>query len=58
MVKEYANDEGLGEEFGNLCEEGDVVPKKLIETPRIRDVEKMKKVLNWTSNLLFISRST
>ncbi|KAH0692342.1 hypothetical protein KY285_019439 [Solanum tuberosum] len=58
LVEEYANDDGLGEGIRNLCEEGDVAPKKMIETPGIRDAEPMEQVLNWTSTPLLISRSS
>uniref|UniRef100_M1DXL6 Uncharacterized protein n=1 Tax=Solanum tuberosum TaxID=4113 RepID=M1DXL6_SOLTU len=39
IMEEYANVDGLGEEIGNLFEEGDVAPKKMMETPGIRDAE-------------------
>uniref|UniRef100_M1DKP9 Uncharacterized protein n=1 Tax=Solanum tuberosum TaxID=4113 RepID=M1DKP9_SOLTU len=58
LVEEYANDDGFGEGIGDLFEEGDDAPKKMIETPSIRDAEPMEKVLNWTSTPLLIPRSS
>uniref|UniRef100_M1DGW6 Gag-pro n=1 Tax=Solanum tuberosum TaxID=4113 RepID=M1DGW6_SOLTU len=58
LVEEYANDDDFGEGIGDRCEEGDVAPKKMIETPSIRDAEPMEQVLNWTSTPLLIPRSS
>lgn len=57
-VEEYAKDDGLAERIRDILEEGDVAPKKMIETPGIRDAKSKEQVLNWTSTPLFISRST
>lgn len=46
MVEEYAKDDGLGERTTNIFEEDDVVPKKMIDTPGIRDAKPTKKVLS------------
>jgi len=54
LVEAYANEDGLGKGIGNLCEEGDVAPKKMIETPRIQDAKPMGQVLNCTSTPLLI----
>ncbi|KAH0737711.1 hypothetical protein KY290_036416 [Solanum tuberosum] len=46
LVREYANDDGLGEGTGGLSKVVDVRLEKLIETPSIRDVKPMEQVLN------------
>ena len=58
VVQDYAKDDGIGEGMGSLWEESDVAPKKMTQTPGIRDAKPMERVLNYTSTLLFISHST
>uniref|UniRef100_M1DFV1 Uncharacterized protein n=1 Tax=Solanum tuberosum TaxID=4113 RepID=M1DFV1_SOLTU len=56
--KEYANDDSLGEGIGDLLENRDVMLKEMIKTSSILDIEPMEQVLNWTSTVLLIPRSS
>ena len=56
LVEKYTNDDGLREGIGNLLGKGDVVTKKITETPGVRDAESMEKILNLIFTPLFISQ--
>ncbi|XP_049346831.1 uncharacterized protein LOC125811394 [Solanum verrucosum] len=57
-VREYVNDDGLGEGICGLFEEIDAVIEEEAGTSGIRDAEPEKQLQNWTSTPLLISRSS
>lgn len=53
-LREYANDDGLGEGIENLFEESDDVLEEMIETSFIRDAKPEERVPNFTFTQLMV----